>query len=79
VDLQFQLAKLHLSLLKALSAELTFVCGKIIDKTREGFKALDKRQYNPKYIIPTSVAAVHATYTRGKNAILNHLPHVLVL
>jgi hypothetical protein len=79
VDLQFQLAKLHLSLPKALSAELAFVCGKIMDNTREDFKALDKQQYNPKCIIPTSVAAVHATYTRGKNAILNHLPHALVL
>jgi hypothetical protein len=48
VDLQFQLAKLHLSLPKALSAELAFTCGKIMDKTREEFKALDKRQYNPK-------------------------------
>jgi hypothetical protein len=55
VDIQFQLAKLHLSLPKALSAELAFVCDKIMDKTREEFKALDKRQYNPKCIIPTSV------------------------
>jgi hypothetical protein len=43
--IQFQLAKLHLSLPKALPAELAFVCGKIMDKTREELKALDKRQY----------------------------------
>jgi hypothetical protein len=79
VDFQFQLAKLHLSLPKALSTELAFVCGKIMDKTREEFKEMYKRQYNPKCIIHTSVTAVHATCTRGKNTILNHLPHALVL
>jgi hypothetical protein len=79
VALQFQLAKLYLSLPKALSAELAFVCGKILYKTIEEFKAPDKRQYNPKCIIPKSVAAVHATHTHGKNTILNHLPHALML
>jgi hypothetical protein len=67
VDSQIHLAKLHLSLPKALPAELADVCAKIIDKIREEFQAVSEQKNHPKCHVPTSVTAVHAVYIRAKN------------
>jgi hypothetical protein len=77
VDLQLQLAKLYLSLPKALSAELAYVFANSMRKTREEFSD-EPSQFQARYHIPGTVNEVHAAYTKGKNCILKHLPHPLV-
>jgi hypothetical protein len=76
VDLQLQLAKLHLSLPKALYSELADVCVKIMRKTREDFNN-EPSQFHPSCHIPGTLNEVHAAYIKGKNFILKHLPHPL--
>jgi hypothetical protein len=79
VDLQFQLAKLHIYLPKSLSAEFVKVYGNIMYMTREEFRASSDQHYHKKCHEPTTFQVVLAAYTCGKNCMLNHLPHLLVL
>jgi hypothetical protein len=79
VDLQFQLAKLHLSLPKALSAELADVCAKIVDKPREEFRSASTQKnvtLNVKYRQQWLLCMQR---TPLKQSILKHLPRTLVI